>query len=112
MIKGIGVDIVDLTRIKVENDNFAIKILTEKEFEIYQSKKSFQHKKEFLGGRFAAKEAFLKAKGKGIGEIGFKDIEILCLATGQPYLNFSNTFISISHEKNMAIAYVIIEEGC
>lgn len=109
MIKGIGVDIVDLKRISLEKDLFAKKILTSKEFEIYLSLSSEKRKKEFLGGRFAGKEAFLKANGKGLGEISFQDIEILNEDSGKPYLNVSNAFISLSHENTYAIAYVIIE---
>lgn len=109
MIKGIGVDIVNLDRISLEKDLFAKKILTAKEYELYLSLSSIKRKKEFLGGRFAGKEAFLKANGKGIGGISFQDIEILNENSGKPYLNYSNALISISHETAYAIAYVIIE---
>lgn len=111
MIKGIGVDIVNLERISLEKDLFAKKILSEKEYQIYIALSSIKRKKEFLGGRFAGKEAFLKANGKGIGEISFQDIEILNEPSGKPYLNVPHAFISISHETSYAIAYVVIE-GC
>lgn len=109
MIKGIGVDIVNLERISLEKDLFAKKILTPKEYEYFLSLTSLKRKKEFLGGRFAGKEAFLKANGKGLGEISFQDIEILNEDSGKPYLNFPNAFISLSHENTYAIAYVVIE---
>ena len=63
MIKGIGCDIVDLNRLNDRLDEFACKILTSKEFEIYCNKKTDKQKREFLGGRFAGKEAFFKAVG-------------------------------------------------
>ncbi len=63
MIKGIGCDIVDLNRLSDRLDEFACKILTSKEFEIYRNKKTDKQKREFLGGRFAGKEAFFKAVG-------------------------------------------------
>lgn len=60
MIKGIGCDIVALKRLNVENDDFVLKILTTNEYLQFKSKKTLKQKKEFLGGRFAAKEAFLR----------------------------------------------------
>ena len=109
MIKGIGCDIVDLSRLDINNDSLALKILTAKEFEIYKKKKTFKQKKEFLGGRFAGKEAFFKAIGIEKGLNSFQDIEILNDINGKPYLNYSKSFISLAHENNYAIAYVIIE---
>ena len=101
MIKGIGCDIVDLSRLDINNDSLALKILTAKEFEIFKNKKTFKQKKEFLGGRFAGKEAFFKA-------IGIEK-EILNDINGKPYLNYSKSFISLAHENNYAVAYVVIE---
>ena len=109
MIKGIGCDIVDLSRLDINNDSLALKILTAKEFEIYKNKKTFKQKKEFLGGRFAGKEAFFKAIGIEKGLNSFQDIEILNDINGKPYLNYSISFISLAHENNYAVAYVVIE---
>ena len=109
MIKGIGCDIVDLSRLDINNDSLALKILTAKEFEIYKKKKTFKQKKEFLGGRFAGKEAFFKAVGIEKGLNSFQDIEILNDINGKPYLNYSKSFISLAHENNYAVAYVVIE---
>lgn len=109
MIKGIGCDIVDLSRLDINNDSLALKILTAKEFEIFKNKKTFKQKKEFLGGRFAGKEAFFKAVGIEKGLNSFQDIEILNDINGKPYLNYSKSFISLAHENNYAVAYVVIE---
>ncbi|GFI41826.1 holo-ACP synthase [Thomasclavelia cocleata] len=109
MIKGIGCDIVDLSRLDINNDSLALKILTAKEFEIFKNKKTFKQKKEFLGGRFAGKEAFFKAIGIEKGLNSFQDIEILNDINGKPYLNYSKSFISLAHENNYAVAYVVIE---
>ena len=109
MIKGIGCDIVDLSRLDINNDSLALKILTAKEFEIFKNKKNFKQKKEFLGGRFAGKEAFFKAIGIEKGLNSFQDIEILNDINGKPYLNYSKSFISLAHENNYAVAYVVIE---
>lgn len=109
MIKGIGCDIVDLSRLDINNDSLALKILTAKEFEIFKNKKTFKQKKEFLGGRFAGKEAFFKEIGIEKGLNSFQDIEILNDINGKPYLNYSKSFISLAHENNYAVAYVVIE---
>ncbi len=108
MIRGIGVDIVDLDRIVIDND-FYKKILTEREQKIFISLSEIR-KKEFLGGRFAAKEAYAKALKTGIGLTGFHSIEVLNDENGAPFINEKNVHVSISHEKKYAIAYVIIEE--
>ncbi len=78
-----------------------------------------------LAARFAAKEAVLKALGKGFGgDIGFVDVEILTLPSGAPdvalhrgakvsadVLGVRRWFISISHDAGMAIASAIAEGG-
>ena len=106
----IGIDIVELDRLKIDNDHFVKRVLTKKEHDIFNSFNSIQRKKEYLGGRFAAKEAYMKANQKGIGQISFLDIEVLNREDGSPYLNDENAQISISHEKNYAVAFVIIEK--
>ena len=75
-----------------------------------------------LSGRFAAKEAVSKVLGTGIGEIHWKDIEILKSEDGKPLLNlygkakekelelgFSEWSVSISHNKTIAVAFVIAQ---
>ncbi|WP_278453593.1 holo-ACP synthase [Thomasclavelia spiroformis] len=106
----IGVDIVDLDRIQVENLHFIKRILSPKEQEIFFQMKSVQSKKEFLGGRFAGKEAYLKARQLGIGGIDFHDIEILNHENGAPFINDEAAEISISHEKKYAVAFVVIND--
>ena len=69
----VGIDIVELEHIKDEK-LLASKILSESEFLLYQKK---ENKLQFLGGRFAAKEALIKALGLSILGINLKDIEIL-----------------------------------
>lgn len=115
MIKGIGLDIVELDRVKKINDRssrFAEKILTEKELELFKDL-SDTRKVEFLAGRFAAKEAYSKANGTGIGKgCELHQIEILKDTTGKPILYFDkkviNGFVSITHTKTVAAAQVIL----
>ncbi|MFD2043856.1 holo-ACP synthase [Ornithinibacillus salinisoli] len=118
MIKGIGIDIIELSRIKESiqnNTKFVDRILTEKEKAFFMKLKSEKRKIEFLAGRFASKEAFAKATGTGIGKLSFKDIEILHDDQGAPtitvngYTNY-RIFISISHSNEFAVAQVILED--
>mgnify|MGYP005863719827 FL=1 len=123
MIVGVGTDIVSIKRIEkaiLMHKEFAKRILTEKELLFFFEKKSSP---SFLAGRFAAKEAMLKALGTGLSRgIKFKDIEInyknkipTILLKGEALkqfnlLNGSKIFLSISHEKEYAIAFVVIEK--
>ena len=98
---GIGVDIVELSRLDIENERFVRHILSDEEYVIFQSFPTKKRKREYLGGRFAAKEAYLKANHLGIGGISFHDIE-----DGSPYLNDEDADISIAHDGGIAIAFV------
>ena len=120
-IFGIGVDIVDIDRIKKiyskYGDKFAYKILDDNEIKSFNSVKN---KPSFLAKRFAAKEAIGKALGIGILN-GFllKNISIHHDELGKPmarlskrkvfdlYLN-KEIHISISDEKKFAVANALI----
>ncbi|MCM3745003.1 holo-ACP synthase [Sporosarcina luteola] len=115
MIMGIGLDIVELDRIArldERSDKFRLRILSNKELSLYESLPA-QRKNEFLAGRFAAKEAFAKAKGTGIGKgCRFEQIEILKEPSGKPVLFFDGKevagFVSITHTRTVAAAQVIL----
>ncbi|MEG8947411.1 holo-ACP synthase [Rosettibacter firmus] len=88
MILGIGIDIIEIERIKksVEQygDNFLNRIFTKTELEYSLNKKNkFQH----LAARFAAKEAITKAISSHHKSFGWKDIEIVNLVNGMPTVN-------------------------
>lgn len=122
MIAGIGTDIVEIYRIEnamEKNDLFIERVLSEEEKNILPKGKK---KCEFVAGRFAAKEAVSKAIGTGFREFGFSDISILNDDLGKPFVVLNEKVkkllisydeykihISISHEKQNAIAFVIIE---
>ena len=118
MIHGIGIDIVELDRIEKlhsRQEAFSKRILTPKE-QAHFSTLSAHRQIEFLAGRFAAKEAFSKALGTGIGkELSFQDIEILPNKQNKPVIKTENysgaVHLSISHSKNAAIAQVILENN-
>ncbi|MBP1046809.1 holo-ACP synthase [Enterococcus sp. BWM-S5] len=116
MIKGIGIDIVELSRIEkiIQNrSSFVKRVLTENELEIF-NQLSLRRQIEFLGGRFCCKEAFSKAWGTGISGVGFQEIEILRDENGAPVVTKSphpgKVFVSISHTDTLAIAQITLEE--
>lgn len=121
-IKGIGTDIVQLHRIEAlwrqYGNRFAKRLLAEVELKELEAQ---QNKVAFLGKRFAAKEAVSKALGCGIGEhCAFTDIVIIHNPQGKPAVKLIGKaqmlchdktviHISISDERDQAIAFVIIE---
>ena len=117
MIKGIGLDVTEIERIASANrrtTKFVERILTAREMERWATL-SESRKLEFLAGRFAAKEAFSKALGTGIGKsCSFQDIEVLANESGKPLLYFKgeevNGYVSITHTKQFAAAQVILVE--
>lgn len=117
-----GVDIVKVSRIeKIINGKhkslFLKKIFTEKEIDYFEST---MFSPQSISGYFAAKEATMKAIGKGMNKIKFKDIEIIKDSENKPFIklhgnakivmkenNIHDFKLSISHEKEYAIAFVI-----
>ena len=124
MIFGIGTDIVEVSRIEASiaqfGDDFALRILAESELPSYQTSAI---KPRFLAKRFAAKEAFSKALGTGLrAPATFQNIAVSHDDLGKPILILSaelqeflqakkivQTHISISDEKNLAAAFVVLE---
>ena len=121
MIVGIGTDIVEIDRIDnaVNRTNkFIDKVFTYREKEYFKSK---NFRAEIMAGNFAAKEAVSKALGTGFRGFGLLDIEVLRDDKGKPIvilsdriykmlpLNNFNIHISISHSRENAIAYAVME---
>lgn len=121
-IIGIGIDMIEVPRIKeaVERTrDFIKKIFDDRELRL--SERGVLRYEE-LAGRFAVKEAVLKAIKTGWRRgIQFKEITVLNEKTGAPYvvlsgkakevaeaLGVKEIFVSISHTKQLAIAMVIL----
>lgn len=123
MIYGIGIDIVKVKRLDDAFEKwgrkFFEKILTDNEIAY-----SFKKKNPFpsISVRFAAKEALIKAIGAEIS-VNMKDIEILNDDRGRPSLKVKNkleeffrekrimhSHLSLSHEKEYAVACVVLEK--
>jgi len=115
VIFGIGLDLADIHRIEMaveKKETFPERVLTPGELDLYRQKQG-KRKAEFLAGRYAAKEAFSKAMGTGIGKVGFLDIEILPDSKGKPVTTAcpfeGKAHVSITHTDTIAAAQVILE---
>ncbi len=116
MIIGIGVDIIEVERIRKlaeKSPRFLTRVFTSEEIKYSNGKKNkFQH----LAARFAAKEAFFKALGK---KINWTDVGVINLPSGKPELalkregsfSFDRSYVSLSHLQDYAIAYVVLEKA-
>ncbi|MEN1681030.1 MAG: holo-ACP synthase [Planctomycetota bacterium] len=124
MILGIGTDIVECLRIakmiERHGELFIARVYTEHEIEYCSARKAAtQH----YAGRWAAKEAVLKALGTGwVKGIGWRDVEVHNASTGAPLvrlrggardvfqrLGASRVHLSISHCRSHATAYAVAE---
>lgn len=115
LIIGIGLDLTEIHRIDKavkHRETFAERVLTPSELALFKEKQGHRQV-EFLAGRYAAKEAFSKALGTGIGKVGFLDIEILPDKKGRPIVTKSpfdgNSHVSITHTNEVAAAQVVLE---
>ncbi|MGK9475894.1 holo-ACP synthase [Melioribacter sp. OK-6-Me] len=121
MVIGLGIDIIEIDRIKQSVDNygqrFLEKIFTISELEYCLNKKNkYQH----LAARFAAKEAITKALSSVNVIPGWKDIEISNLSNGMPVVNLRKNeikeflgdnkklLISMSHSDNYVTCVAIL----
>ena len=129
MVIGFGTDIIDITRVEriinLYGNKFKKRCFTSKEIE--RSEKKYNSISSYAK-RYAAKEACSKALGTGLAQgVFWKDIEIYNDSYGKPFIELHNkaitrikkisrnkTFnieVSLSDEKNYAIANVIIFEN-
>jgi len=121
MIYGVGTDIIEIGRITAmleKHTHFVEKIYTEAEAAYCQKRGA-----PSFAGRFAAKEAVVKALGHGMNGWSFLDVEILTDDAGKPWVrchgvaaqycqqrNIVKIHISISHNRETAVAYAVAEQ--
>jgi holo-[acyl-carrier protein] synthase len=125
MIFGIGCDITRIVRFEkwVKNPDIIERYFNEKE-RTPGSSMSEHRMCEWYAVRFAAKEAFSKALGTGLQGFALTDIYIVKTESGRPELKVTgkalsllksmcgpaaSVFVSLSHEKEYAVATVVIE---
>jgi len=124
MIYGVGTDIVNIDRIQKiilkNREGFIKRVLTEHEQALFANKAD---NAAFCAKRFAAKEAFSKALGTGIGRVvSFQDLTVRNNDNGKPHFipseklrlyllerGVKQAHLSISDENQYAVAFVVLE---
>ena len=124
MIYGIGIDLVENSRMEKIIEKWGLKfinrIFADAEIE-YCGRHA--HPATHYGARFAAKESFLKALGIGLGEgVKLSDIEVVNGENGKPALvlggeaknriemkHITKVHLSLTHTKNYSTAVVLLE---
>jgi holo-[acyl-carrier protein] synthase len=124
MILGLGVDITEIDRIEAAIERrgraFLERLFTPSEIAYCES---HRHPAERFAGRFAAKEAAMKALGTGWARgVRWIDIEVVREASGKPTLRLAgaacsiasglgvkNIALTMTHDGNTALALVIFE---
>lgn len=124
MIVGIGCDIIEIERIAraIKSESFIRRVFTAEEA-AYCQRRGQQAAASFAA-RLAAKEAVLKALGTGLREGSLQEIAVDNDGLGKPLVQLSGHFamlakqlgvkniqISLSHSRELATAYVIMEDG-
>lgn len=120
MIVGIGVDLIEIDRIRkaAGRQSFLVRCFTDTEIKMYSENV------RMLSGNFAVKEAVSKAFGTGFRNFEPKDIEVLRNELGKPYVNLygnaklmaeelfiNDIHVSITNTEKYAQAFVIAERG-
>jgi holo-[acyl-carrier protein] synthase len=128
MILGVGVDMVEVERVRqaLENERigrrFRERVFTPQEIQYCENKRRGRY--ESYAGRFAAKEAVMKALGRGWGAtVRWLDIEVARERSGRPeivlhdkaavvakQLGIRRWSLSITHTKDYGLAYVITQD--
>lgn len=122
MIRGVGVDAVDIERFRTmlaRTPRTRERLFTDEEL-AYVTPKADPVRS--LAARFAAREAVMKAMGLGLGAFGFHDVWVSRAASGEPSLRvtgraaelaadrgISHWHLSLTHTDLVAIAYVVAE---
>lgn len=123
MIAGIGVDLVEMEKFEenIQSDAFLRRVFTAAEI---AECRLMANAAEHFAGKFAAKEACMKALGHGIRqEVWFTQIEVLRDTRGAPYVQINGQaervaggmgvtkiHVSITHTRDTAAAVVILEK--
>jgi len=122
LVRGIGIDIVEVSRVAAvierHGDRFLRRIYTPHELENVHG-----NRQQYLAARFAAKEAAFKALGTGWGAgVRWVDVEVANLPSGQPVMQLSGkarersdqmgvaqVHVTLSHTAELAMAQVLLQ---
>lgn len=129
MIVSVGVDLIEIERIQKALDNpqigirFRNRVFTEREIHYCETKQRGRY--ESYAGRFAAKEAVMKALGRGWGsKVTWLEIEVARARSGKPdivlhgntalfaqQLGIRRWALSITHTRDHGLAYVVAQDA-
>ena len=124
MIAGIGTDLCAVERIdrSLQRPGFAARVFSEAERALLDGLQG-KRRAETAAANFAAKEAFLKAAGTGLGGFALAEIAVLRQNSGAPYFalsgraeqwarqNHLTAYVSLTHENSLAAAFVVLERS-
>ena len=124
MIFGIGTDlcVADRMAAKLQKPAFVQRVFSPAE-QALLNERGGTHRAETAAANFAAKEAFLKAAGTGLGGFALIDLTVLRKESGAPYFaltgpaaewtaaNALTPHLSLTHENGLACAFVILEQN-
>ncbi|MDT4761211.1 holo-ACP synthase [Sphaerochaeta sp. PS] len=120
MVEGIGIDVVNISRMDMISDG-VLKRLFHPEEVSYALGLEAKRKSEYLSGRFAAKEALGKALGSGMAGLRPSDIHTDVTESGKPFMRLYGTakalvgertvLVSIAHDPPVASAIVLLQGG-
>ncbi len=122
-IRGIGIDAVAINR--MDSQRMTLHVL-KRMFSATEVTEALELegllRSEYLASRFAAKEAFVKALGTGFRGISPSEISVTVDSVGKPSLvvlqevkdrlclDSCSVHLSLTHEKDLAIAFVVLED--
>lgn len=123
MILGVGIDLCDARRIEksLEKPSFCDYVYAPAEQTLLAGL-SGKRRAETAAANFAAKEAFLKAAGTGLGGFALSELALLRAENGAPYFELSGraaawasqrgltVHVSLTHESGLANAIVLLEQ--
>ncbi len=124
MIYGIGTDLCESARMEraIAREPFLHRVFSESEQALLASHTG-KRRAETAAANFAAKEAFLKACGRGLGGFALSDIGVLRRESGAPYYALSGeaarwaqeqhltAHLSLTHDAGLACAFTVLEQG-
>lgn len=124
MIYGIGTDLCESARMEraIAREPFLKKVFAPAEQELLLSHTG-KRRAETAAANFAAKEAFLKACGRGLGGFALVEIAVLRHESGAPYYALSGAaarwaqenrltaHLSLTHDGGLACAFAVLEQG-
>ena len=123
MILGVGIDLCDAGRMEksITRQSFLDHVFAPEEQALLAAWGD-KHRAETAAANFAAKEAFLKAAGTGLGGFAMPELAVLRRESGAPYFALTGAaaawaaeqgvtvHLSLTHERGLANAIVILEK--